>query len=121
MASGTSPSYPGLLAENVIGLWITPRSSGGGTLWTGVGTYTAFAYDSRANHQLPAVVDLSILVLDPATAKRVSTGVVPVATVQSLVQSSSYANAAQCMTNLPALLRPGANCYSTRVNILSSQ
>lgn len=126
VASGAAPNYPGLLAENVIGLWITPYSASGSFLQTDVGTYGAGTYDSRspiasANRKLPAVIDLSILVLDPPAAKRVSMGVVPASAVQALVQSSAYANAAQCMTNLPVILRPGATCYSTRVNILTSQ
>jgi prepilin-type N-terminal cleavage/methylation domain-containing protein len=116
VAPGTSPSYQGLLAENVVGLWINAYDKNGNSICP-----SGSSYDSRTTGNLPAVVDVSILVLTPAAAKRVSAGAVPVSLLQSLVQAGSYTNAAQCMAHLPAALLTGANCFTTRVQLANSQ
>jgi len=127
VASGGSPNYAGLLAENVIGLWINPYDKNGNPYFTS----TSRIYDSRnppnppdtaGTPNLPAMVDISILVLDPATAKRLgSGGAASVSAVQTLVQSASITNADQCLSSLPAVLQPGASCFTTRVQLSNSQ
>lgn len=121
VAAGTSPNYAGLLAENVIGLWINPYDKNGNAYFTS----SSRSYDSRSTTtppNLPAVVDISILVLDPATAKRLGAGVASsVSAVQTLVQSTSVTNADQCLASLPAVLQPGASCFTTRVHLSNSQ
>jgi hypothetical protein len=135
VASGTSANnYAGLLAENVIGLWINPYDKYGSPFFTS----SARTYDSRnppnttttpnppITPNLPAVVDISILILDPATAKRMaaapSSATYSVSAVKTLIQSSTtITNADQCLTSLPAALQPGASCFTTRVQLSNSQ
>jgi hypothetical protein len=116
VAPGTSPNYQGLLAENVIGLWINAFDKNGNVVCA-----SGSSYDSRSTANLPAVVEVSILVLTPVAATKVASGIVSAITLQSKVQSPSYTNAAQCMAGLPAVLLTGANCFTTRVQLDNSQ
>jgi len=116
-SSGNPPApYKGLLAENVIGLWINPYDKNGNAVFTASRTY-----DSRTTSNLPAVVDISILVLDPATAKRLGANSSMLTTVKGDVQTTTITNADQCLTTLPAVLQPGASCFTTRVQLSNSQ
>ena len=109
-------NYQGLLAENVIGLWINAYDNTGTSLYASTRTF-----DSRTAANLPAMIDISILVLDPSTAKRLSGNAALVATVQGTVTSTSYNDAAQCLPQLPSVLLPGASCFATRVQLVNSR
>jgi len=112
--TGTNYSnFKGLLAEDVAGLWINAFDQNQKSLGA--------AYDSRLTANLPAMVQISLLVLDANTARRLGTGGVPSASslASSYVLTSS--NAAQCMTSLPTILQQGANCFTTEVWLRNAQ
>ncbi len=119
VAPGTKPAYQGLLGENVVGLWINAYDSQGNFVMD-----SSRRYDSRTTSNLPAMIDVSILVLDPATAARVASSPAIVNQVKSAVTAAAITNAAQCMASLalaaPVALR-GASCFTTRVQLLNSR
>ncbi len=112
VASAASPNYQGLLAENVIGLWINAYDKSGNSVLN-----SSRSYDSRQTGNLPGEIDISILVLDPSTATRLASGAASMSSIQPLVQTAATTNAAQCLATLPAVLQPGASCFTTRVQL----
>lgn len=106
-AAGTR-KYLGLFAENVLALWAQPYDADGVAL--------ALPYDSRASRKLPASVDISLVVLDDTTAKRITSRTA--LQVQGLY---GKATAQEFMAALPAELRQGAACFATRVYLRNSQ
>ncbi len=78
------------------------------------------SFDSRAPATLgtlPGLLDISILVLDPATAAHLASGAVPVTAVQALVSAANTTNADECLSTLPAALKPGTTVFTTRVQL----
>ena len=113
VAPGTAPNSLGLIAENVLGLWIGAFDKNGSTVLD-----SSRRFDSRVTGNLPAVVDISILVLDRVTANHLGAGA-GVASVQSTVRAST--SAAACLAALPKLLQSGADCFTTRVQLYNSR
>ncbi len=135
----TTPPYQGLLAENVVGLWITCLDPYGypitleasGTAFPVSGSGSAF--DSRLGYtdsagtvhavcSLPAAVDISFIIIDGTTASRVNPTLH--SAINTLVQSTSSASAfftqAQTTTGL-ASIRSAFQPFSLRVHLVNSQ
>lgn len=96
-------NYRGLLAENVIGLWITLEENDGGVLKP-VGSF-----DSRVTGALPAAAQLSLAFLSPSAAKRLTPADV------TAIRAGSQGDATNFLDGLPAALRPEAQLFTTRV------
>ncbi len=107
-SSLTDPNaYKGLLAENVLGLWIA--------LYDAALNRVPVPYDSRATTVRPAYADISLVTIDPVVGQRLTPSGLP--TVIALYASTT--NAAAFAAALPAVLRPGAQVFTTRVQIPS--
>ncbi len=103
--------YKGLLAENVVGLWINAyRRDGSLLLESGQG------YDTRDNSNsgtLPPSIEISLLVIDPVTSKRMSGDASLLSMVKAAVSTST--SASQCLAKLPDAVRTGANSFAARI------
>jgi len=97
-------NYRGLLAENVIGLWITLEENEGGVI------KPVDEFDSRIKGKLPVAARLSLAFLSPSGAKRMTQA--DAAAIRALYQSTPATN---FLAALPAPLRPEAQLYTTRV------
>ncbi len=92
--------YRGLFLENVIGMWVKAYQKDG----------TAYSGDSRTALLLPAYVEISLVLLDGVSAKRVADA----AEIRGLYASSPTATA--FLAALPTKLRGGATIVSAIVN-----
>ena len=110
-------SYKGLLAEDVAGLWISAFDGNGNFIGN---PSTRNSYDSRSTANLPAMVEISLLVLDANTARRLESGGASSSSALAGTVLSST-SAAQCMTELPAVLQQGASCFTTEVWLRNTQ
>ena len=92
-APGTQAAdFQGLFLENVLGMWVMAYSANN----------TAMPdYDSRAQHQLPARVEVSLAILDPTGAKRIADGGASLPALGSATSAASFLGG---LTNNPALL-----------------
>ncbi|CAN5385213.1 hypothetical protein BH09VER1_BH09VER1_07400 [soil metagenome] len=117
-------NYKGLFLENVLGLWVKAYASDGTPYPTGSQPY----FDSRATNgtnavssarRLPAYVDLSLVVVDNSTAKRISAA--DAAVIQSAVQSASSAGAFMTNTSLPKFIRNNCSAIGSTVNLANSR
>lgn len=94
-----SNSFNGLLAENVLGLWITVYDN------NNIG-YTN--YDSRTFSIRPSAAEIGLAIIDARTARRITNAAVEVQytpTIDTFV------------TNLPSYLRDGVQIFKTRVQL----
>jgi len=107
---GSPNAYKGLLAENVLGLWITLYNATNGVIGN-----AATPYDSRATTQRPAYADVTVVVLDPSVAERLSS----VALITNCYAGPAQTNADTFITNLPEAggYRAGAQAFTTRFQI----
>ena len=108
--------YRGLFLENVIGLWVTPRSfRSDGTVAPAQDGSDTHRYDSRATtpNALPSVVEVSLVLLDSSTAKQLQTP----GQVTSLYSSSDTAEA--FVDALPDNLRQGASIVRNTIALRS--
>lgn len=94
-----SNSFNGLLAENVLGLWITVYDS------NNVG-YTN--YDSRTYSVRPTAAEIGIAIIDARTARRITN---TSAQVQYTPTVDTF------LTNLPSYLRDGVQIVKTRIQL----
>jgi hypothetical protein len=106
-SSLTDPNaYKGLLAENVLGLWII--------LYDSSLTRIPSPYDSRSTATRPAYADISLVTVDPVAAQRITPANLG-STVTNLYGSTT--NAADFAASLGPLLRAGAQVFTTRIQI----
>ncbi len=112
-------NYQGLFLENVVGLWVMPYKDNGRPMNTVLGPNvemtTDHAYDSRHNNvpsapidRLPSMVQVSMLVADSTTIKRLS-GNIPV---------SGYVSADDCLAALKASSSPNARLFVTGADVI---
>jgi len=109
---GSSTAYKGLMADNVLGLWII--------LYDRKMVRLTSPYDSRTTSRRPAYADISIAVLDPQIARRINSSNL------GLMITDHYAgptvtNATVFVSQLPASIRAGAQAFETRVPIYAGQ
>ena len=125
--------YVGLLAENVLGLWVQALDPQGKPIQQTTGL-PGESFDSRLPYSytnsvyttvpttnlapvLPAAVQIAIVVIDSRTAKRL-TGVDP--KEKPSANSGNFWNDIQNFyTNLPSVLQKGAEIQTTTVDIAS--
>jgi hypothetical protein len=103
--------YLGLFAENVVGFWTRCLDKNGVQL-----AAADAQYDSRTMTNLPASVEVSLVLLDERTAGLVNASLR--AQLRDLVNSST--NAADCIAKIQGtadlgILAKGARSYTTRV------
>jgi prepilin-type N-terminal cleavage/methylation domain-containing protein len=104
LAPGTSSGadIKGLMSKNVIGLWLIPRDQSGKEI--------ALPYDSRlAADSRPSFVDVSIAVIDTATASKL--------TDAGQIRSHYPAGAEKFAAELPPAIRQGVQVFTKRVPI----
>lgn len=106
-ASATKANnYRGLLAGNVVGLWITLETKSGGAL-------TAVTnFDSRATGSLPAAALVSLAFISPSAAARLTPS--DAAEIQKQCKTKDATN---FIAGLPAQLKPEAQIYTTRISL----
>jgi prepilin-type N-terminal cleavage/methylation domain-containing protein len=104
-AAPASPAqnYRGLLAENVIGLWITVEENTAGVLTP------AASFDSRGTGVLPAAVRVSLAFLSPSAAKRLTPAEAAAIRARCLDGATGF------LDGLPETVRSEARLYTTRV------
>lgn len=93
--------YRGLFLENVIALWVNAFQADG----------TAYADDSRSGNRLPAYVEITLVLLDSSTARRLADP----STVTGLYASATSPQ--DFVSKLPPAIRPGCSLVSTVVNM----
>jgi type II secretory pathway pseudopilin PulG len=102
-------SQKGLLAENVIGLWIQPYNRQGIAI--------SPPYDSRVDRTVPsrriASVEVALALIDPRTLKRVTDK----NEITQHYLTDPPPDADTFVTLLPAKIRAGVQVFKTRVNI----
>lgn len=125
--------YRGLFAENVVGLWIRCLESTGKPIVHDASgaTYENNTYDSRRGYTdgaksaicaLPAAVEISLLLLDPQTAARVTSTMQP--QISNLVRNSSHADEFIVRANVDPLFQPvkaGIRAYQTTIYLQNSK
>lgn len=107
LAPGTSAGnddIKGLMSKNVIGLWFV--------LWNSVGVKIEPPYDSTTKTARPAFVDVSVAVIDQATAAKL--------TDAAQVTSHYAVGPDRFAGSLPASIRPGVQVFTKRVPIHGS-
>ena len=134
-APATSASgYAGLLAENVLGLWVEALDPQGRPIQQSTG-FAGENFDSRLAYSytnsvyttvpttnqppvLPASVQIAIVLIDSRTAKRL-TGVNP--KEKPSANTGNFWNDIQNFyTNLPSVIQKGAEIQTTKVEIAAS-
>lgn len=95
-----STNMDGLLAENVLGLWITMYDATNGILSN---------YNSRTATGRPSSVEVGVAIIDPRTAKRI--------TSESQITSAYTGSADTFPDNLPTFLRAGVQVFKTRIEL----
>jgi len=97
-----SNSFAGLLAENVLGLWITLYDADN-TAYTN--------YDSRVTAARPVSAEVGIAIVDPRTAQRITSSSIPAypASIDAFPDS------------LPPEIREGVQIFKTRIQMQSSR
>jgi len=110
VASGTKAgNYQGLLADNVIGFWVTFEAVDA----QGNSITLSKPFNSRADHRLPTDAILSYAFIDPSAAARLTPADVTV--IQSHYNDYSASNPPLFINALPKSLQPVVHIYSTRV------
>ena len=94
-----SNSFGGLLAENVLGLWITVYD---------VNNVAYTNYDSRTLAVRPVSAEIGLAIIDPSSARRITNS------VQQVSYTPSIDN---FVTNLPSYLRDGVQIFKTRIQL----
>lgn len=92
-------THEGVLAENVIGLWMVLYDQSGSS--KGMNS----VYDSRTNPELPVFVEVTIAVISPAAVLRI--------TDASLINYTETADS--FISSLPAEIRGGVQIYKTKI------
>ncbi len=108
-APGTN--FEGLFLENVIGFWMEAYASGNPT------ETPLTSWDSRSTKKLPARVDISLIVIGPAAAKRLTDELTT--TVRQAVAAASTAQ--NCFSNLPQSIRSNASIVKFSVILENGQ
>ena len=93
--------YRGLFLENVIALWVNAYQADG----------TAYSGDSRSGNRLPAYVELTLVLLDSSTTKRLSDPSAVTGLYASATSPKDF------VSKLPSAIRPGCSLVSTVVNM----
>lgn len=104
--------YQGLFLENIIGLWVTPYQADG-TPYSTSSYSSTNTYGAQPPNRLPAAVELSIVMLDSATAQRVKAMNV----ANDIAGLYAAADPASFVASLPAAIRPGARISTMRINL----
>lgn len=111
IAPAAYPNYQGLLAENVIGFWVTFEAvdSQGNTV------KLTPPFDSRVEGRLPTDAILSYAFISSSAAPRLTSS--DVTAIQSAYGNGSYTtnNPNTFIASLPKPLQPVVQMYSTRV------
>jgi len=97
-------NYRGLLANNVVALWITLEERSGGTLTP------LTSFDSRVTKTLPAAAQFSFAFISPSAAARLTAA--DATAIRNLCQTASATN---FIAGMPASLRPDTQIYTTRI------
>ena len=127
--------YVGLLADDVLGLWVQALDSSGNPIQQSSGvagenfdsrlsyTYTSFAYTGASGGlglmatnlapALPARVQIAIVVVDSRTARRLTGSEKPSTTLTG----NFWGDVQNFYTNLPPIIQKGAEIRSTTVEI----
>ncbi len=119
-----SNNYQGLLVENVIGFWVSCLQHSGTAISCGTSTF-----DSRTGYQesgntfhLPAAIDLSFVMIDRISAKRITSSME--SAIKSAVISSTDANdfvgKVKGQPELRGIL-PGLSPCETRIYLQNSK
>ncbi|MCE0496488.1 MAG: hypothetical protein LV481_00890 [Methylacidiphilales bacterium] len=106
LASATA--YQGLLADGVMGLWVTLYSTNTTSTNLPASTY----YSTNATFQ-PAYADLGIVMMDSTVAARINSS--NLASITNLYSTST--NAASFINQLPANFQPSVQAFTTRVQL----
>lgn len=86
--------------ENVLGIWVKAYEA----------DETAYTGDTASSRRLPALVEISLVLLDSTTANRLDT----------VLDYDNYETATAFINDLPEKLRPGASIVSMKVNLDNS-
>lgn len=106
---GSGSAYKGLLADNVLGLWIA--------LYDTNMVVLALPYDSRILGARPAYADVSLAILDPIVAKRINAG-----NLGSITNNyASATNAASFIEKLSQNIQAGAQSFESRIPLQTGQ
>ncbi len=124
--------YAGLLAENVLGLWVQVLDPQGNPIRQSVGvagenfdsrlvySYTNSVYPTLATTNtpsaLPSTVQVAIVVLDARTAKRLTGAASEKPTTASLT-GNFWGDIQNFITNLPTAIQKGAELQTTTVDL----
>ena len=121
-APATAPYYTGLIAGNVLGLWMQPLDQNQNviTLNSAGTSFSPEVFDSRSGYQssnsrtypnaLPTSLKVSIIVLDNRTAQRLT----------GTEKPSGTSDAPTYYATLSPDIRKGAQVYSTLVNLVNA-
>jgi prepilin-type N-terminal cleavage/methylation domain-containing protein len=129
-----SSGYAGLMAENVLGLWVQALDPQGNPIQQSAGfagenfdsrlpyAYTNTVYGTQPNTNvapvLPASVQIAIVIIDSRTAKRL-TGVNP-KEKPSAITGNFWSDIQNFYSNLPSAIQKGAEIQTTTVEIAAS-
>lgn len=97
--SSDPESFKGLLAANVVGLWIT--------LYAG-SQVLPVPYDSRATTSRPTSIEIGLAVADSRVIKRLTSAA-------QVTSGYSASNIDDFVSNLPSTIRPGVQIFKTRI------
>ncbi len=107
----TSPNaFHGLLADGVVGLWMTLYSSNMNVI------SASSSYNSASTGAAqPAYADIGIVMLNPGVAKRITTS--NLTSITGLYSNPGCTNAASFVSLLSPTFQAGARSFTTRVQI----
>lgn len=106
----SSPTaYHGLLADGVVGLWVTLYATNMTVL------SSSGPYNSQTTNMAPAYADIGIAMLNPEVAKHVTAS--NLSAITNLYATASCTNAASFVNALPEPFRSGAQSFTTRVQL----
>jgi type II secretory pathway pseudopilin PulG len=106
----SSPTaYQGLLADGVMGLWVTLYSTNMQVI------ATSPSYNSYTATYQPAYADIGIAMMSPTVAKRVTAA--NLTSITNLYVNPGCTNAASFIGLLPASFQAGAQSFTTRVQL----
>jgi len=127
VAPATPPTYQGLLANNVLGLWMQAYDQTGTNIIStnaAGGTFATDVFDSRLGYQsangrtypnaLPASIKVSLLVVDRHTSLQLTTADAPTAN-----DTDPNTFLGKLTTNAPSIAK-GAQVYTTVVQLVNA-
>lgn len=119
--------YRGLFAENVLGLWVTCLDRNGAVI---SGASSGGSFDSRTGYKgsgniqyyLPAMVEISFVIVDSRAAGRIDSALQAVIAGQ-VRQASSAAEFVSLASGNGQMIpiRTGLRAYSKKINLLNSR